>query len=81
MPGKLIDDFVGLLRQDTICSKPGHLPTLDLRDKNDLGILAAAKTGDAQVLVTGDKELRDLGQFLGIKIISPRQFWQQLTTS
>jgi putative PIN family toxin of toxin-antitoxin system len=77
---ELVGDFVALLQQDTICSKPGELPTLNLKDKDDLGILAAAESGGAHIIVTGDKALRDLGQFKGIEILSPRQFWQQLTT-
>jgi uncharacterized protein len=77
---ELIEDFVGLLQQDAIRAQPGNLPKLDLKDKDDLGILAAAKSGDAHVIVTGDKELQKLHQFSGIKIVSPRQFWQQLTT-
>jgi putative PIN family toxin of toxin-antitoxin system len=78
--GKVIDGFVRMLQQDTIIAKVGDLPTLNLRDKDDLGILAAAESGDANVIVTGDKELQDLGDFKGVAILSPRQFWQQLTT-
>jgi len=58
----LINDFLGLIQQDTI-----H------------GILAAALDGGASFLVTGDKELLELGDVLGIRIMSPRQFWHILT--
>jgi uncharacterized protein len=80
IPSELICDFLSLLQQDTILSRPGDLPTIRLKDKEDLGILAAANSGDAQVIVTGDKELQDLGSFLAIKIVSPRAFWDQLTS-
>jgi predicted nucleic acid-binding protein len=30
------------------------------------------------VLVTGDKELQGLGKVASLKIMSPRQFWQEL---
>jgi predicted nucleic acid-binding protein len=56
-----------------------ELPKLNLEDKDDLGILAAARCGGASILVTGDKELQKLGQFGNVKILSPRQFWQELT--
>jgi uncharacterized protein len=79
-PSELIEDFVGLLQQDAIIASQDDLPKVALKDKDDLGILAAAKSGDAHVIVTGDKELQNLRQFSGIKIVSPRQFWQQLTT-
>jgi uncharacterized protein len=80
MPSELIRGFVGLLQQDTISSKPGDLPKINLKDKDDLGILAAAESGDAQVIVTGDRELQNLGHYLDIKIVSPREFWEQLTS-
>jgi putative PIN family toxin of toxin-antitoxin system len=79
MPKELIEKFVGLLQQDTICTQPRTLPKLSLKDKDDLGILAAAKSGEAQVIVTGDRELQNLRQFSGIRIVSPRQFWEELT--
>ena len=77
---ELIEDFIWLLQQDTICAKPGKLPKIHIKDKDDLGILAAAVSGGAHVIVTGDKELQALGGISGIKIMSPRQFWQELTT-
>lgn len=80
VPSKLTGEFVEWLRQDAILAQPGNLPTLNLKDKEDLGILAAAAAGGAHVIVTGDKELQNLGEFSGIKIVSPRQFWQELTT-
>jgi putative PIN family toxin of toxin-antitoxin system len=80
MPKELAEDFIGLFQQDTIRARPGTLPKLNLKDNDDLGILAAAKCGGTSVIVTGDKELQNLGHFSGIKIMSPRQFWQQLTT-
>ena len=67
-----------MLQQDAVICKPGDLPKLNLKDKDDLGILAAAMSGGAQIIVTGDKELQKLGQFSGIKIVSPRLFWEQL---
>jgi uncharacterized protein len=80
MPSELIADFIALLQQDAISSKPGALPRISLKDKEDIGILAAAKGGDAQVIVTGDKELQGLRRFLDIAIVSPREFWEKLTS-
>ena len=80
MPKELIEGFVGLFQQDAICPQSGTLPALNLKDKDDLGILTAARSGNAIMIVTGDKELQTLGHFFDIKIMSPRQFWQKLTT-
>ena len=74
----LIDDFIWLLRQDSVLAQPSRVPRLKLQDKDDLTILAAAITAGAEVLITGDKELLDLGRVENLKILSPRQFWEEL---
>jgi len=74
----LIDDFISLMRQDTVLARPGQLPTVEIQDQDDLPILAAAISADADVFVTGDKELLDLGHIENIAILSPRQFWDKL---
>lgn len=75
---ELIDDFIWLLQQDTVFAEPAKLPSVELRDKDDLPVLAAAIAAGAEVLVTGDKELLDLGHIEGLEIISPRQFWEKV---
>jgi putative PIN family toxin of toxin-antitoxin system len=76
----LIDDYVQLLREDAVLARPGPLPKVKLRDKDDLPILGAAVAGGAEVVVTGDKDLLDLGQVEDLQILSPRQFWERLKT-
>lgn len=74
----LIDDFIWLLRQDTIFTQPAQVPRVELQDKEDLFILAAAIAAKAEVLVTGDKELLRLGHIEELEILSPRQFWEKV---
>jgi predicted nucleic acid-binding protein len=74
----LIDDFIELLKQDTIFTIPAQLPFVELQDKDDLPILGAAIAAGADVPVTGDKELLDLGHVEDLDILSPRQFWERL---
>jgi len=74
-PTDIINDFIWLLQQDAIHASSKHLPDVKLKDLDDLGILAAAQDGSAKILVTGDKELQELGEITGIRIMSPRQFW------
>ena len=74
----LIDDFIWLLQQDTVLAEPAKPPKVKLQDKDDLPILAAAIAAGAEVLVTGDKELLELGQIKDLEILSPRQFWEKL---
>ena len=74
----LIDDFIWLLEQDSVSAQPGQLPETKLQDKDDLPILGAAVSAGAEVLITGDKELLDLGRIANLEILSPRQFWEKL---
>jgi len=74
----LIDNFIWLLQQDTVLAQPAQLPRVELQDKDDLPILGAAIAAGAEVLVTGDKELLELGHIKDLEILSPRQFWEKL---
>ena len=76
----LIDDFIWLLEQDSIPAQPAQLPRIELKDRDDLAIVGAAITAGVEVLVTGDKELLDLGRIVNLEILSPRQFWERLKT-
>jgi putative PIN family toxin of toxin-antitoxin system len=79
LPRQLVNDFIRLVRDDSTLCEPGDLPTIKLKDKDDLGILSAAVHGGVNVIVTGDKEILMVGMVAEIKIMSPRQFWQELT--
>jgi putative PIN family toxin of toxin-antitoxin system len=74
----LIEDFISLIRQDTVLAQPGPPPAVEIGDRDDLPILSAAISGKAEVFVTGDKELLDLGEVEDLAILSPRQFWDKL---
>jgi predicted nucleic acid-binding protein len=79
LPRPLVNDFIRLVREEAILCEPGDLPAIELKDKDDLGILSAAVGGGVNVIVTGDKEIQMVGTVAGLKIMSPRQFWQELT--
>jgi len=74
----LIDEFISLMRQDTVLAEPGKLPTVDIQDQDDLPILSAAVSARADVFVTGDKEILDIGRIEKMTILNPRQFWEKL---
>jgi putative PIN family toxin of toxin-antitoxin system len=44
------------------------------RDPDDDAVLSAAVEGRADVIVTGDNDLLELGAFEGIQILAPREF-------
>jgi uncharacterized protein len=47
-------------------------------DRDDAIVLGDAVAGHAEVFVTGDAKILRLGQHDGLKIVSPRAFWELL---
>ncbi len=78
VPGKAIDEFVALLRQEAFVVKKGQLVAVEIRDKDDLPVLSEAVAGNAEVLVTGDADLLTLTAKLPLRVVSPRGFWEEL---
>jgi uncharacterized protein len=79
VPSPLISGFIAMLQQDTILAEPIDSPGIQIKDKDDIIILAAALNGEAELFITGDKELLELGKVGNLTIISPRMFWNTLT--
>jgi len=80
IPGELIDDAIGILQQDAHFGTPSAISDVKIRDKDDLMILSSALNGKADLLVTGDKELLNLGRIQDMEIVSPRGFWKRVRT-
>jgi uncharacterized protein len=60
--------------------KPRQLPSLNLSEQADLMVVASAINAKAEVLITGDREMLDLKKKPeGLRIISPREFWNLAT--
>jgi len=78
---EIISDFVEMLIQDSIVAKNTKLTNIDIDDKDDILILSTALNGKAELFVTGDKELLQLGKVQSMRIISPRKFWETLKTA
>lgn len=57
--------------------KVGRLPKLQvsLRDKDDIKIVAFAMAVNADLLITGDRDLHDVADELPVKVIPPREFY------
>ena len=58
---------------------PTDLPGNVCRDSEDVPVLGTAVAAGASVLVTVDKDLLALGEFQGVAIIKPGEFWQRTT--
>ena len=73
-------EFLALLSDEGILSAaPDPCPILP-DNPADAVIVASALAGRAEVFVTGDKELLDLGNAEGMPVLSPRQFWERLVS-
>ena len=73
----LIGEYISTLRKDsTVVSVFTQVSVV--RDTNDNMVLACAIDGKADYLVTGDKDLLDIGTYQGVIIISPAEFLQIL---
>jgi len=78
IPQEIISDFVKVLTQDSILSENTELTNIDINDKDDILILSTALNGNAELFVTGDNELLELGKIQSMRIVSPRKFWETL---
>lgn len=72
-----VNELIGLLVM--IGSHYDAVPKNDiLKDEKDNFLLDLIEASSADILVTGDKELLDLGNFMGAKILSARAFEDEL---
>ena len=78
VPAPTIEEAESFLRQQAAVVSHRTEPDVELRDPDDLPVLAEALEGLADVLVTGDRELLEITHDLPINILSPRGFWERL---
>jgi putative PIN family toxin of toxin-antitoxin system len=81
VPARHIEEAERLLRDQTIIPRPAVALEIKLRDPDDKWVLASAVAGGADVLVTGGKDLLDLGRAAPLPILTPRSFWESLRRS
>jgi len=78
LPDDIITESIGFLYQDAHVSERFGKIDVDINDKEDILILSSAIHGEAELFVTGDKELLQLKNMNGMEIVSPRMFWQKV---
>ncbi|MGH7583357.1 MAG: PIN domain-containing protein [Gemmatimonadales bacterium] len=66
-----------LRHQATIVTDPKPLK-MALRDNDDLAIIAEAIAGEADVLVTRDRDLLDIADRAPLPIVTLRELWELL---
>lgn len=59
-----------------VCVEPTAVEHGSVRDPDDEPVLGTAVAGACSFLVTGDKDLLVLGEYAGVRIVSPAEFWR-----
>jgi len=78
VPPSEVGAAVQELREHTIIPRPGEMPDVRIRDADDVWVYASALAGQADVLVTGDRDLLDIAELVPLRILNPRECWQWL---
>ena len=78
LSSSITEQYLALLQsQATLITADHSYPSLP--DLDDEPIVASALAGEAEVFVTGDKALLELQSISGLRVISPREFWEILS--
>jgi uncharacterized protein len=78
VPPERAAEVEGLLRSYEVIPRPAAMDPVMVRDPSDRWVLANARAGNVDVLVTGDADLLAVAKEAGVPILSPREFWAEL---
>lgn len=76
LPADQVFSILQFLKSFEVISDHNPPVKIKLRDKTDVPVLSAALNSKADVMITGDKDLLEVSEKYGIKIIDPRTFFQ-----
>jgi uncharacterized protein len=79
VPDGLVTEYVELIEEDALMADTKNPLPLQIKDKSDIKIVTAAVGAGAQVLVTGDREIQGIKTIGKVRVLSPREFWEELT--
>lgn len=78
LPPAQAEEIVSFMREQAALVEPACVPVGACRDPADLAVLGTAVAGGNACLVTGDRELLELGGYEGVAILTPRAFQERL---
>jgi putative PIN family toxin of toxin-antitoxin system len=73
-----VRSIVKFINQYATKVEPAPVPRGACRDPEGLPILGTAIAAEASLLITVDKDLLAIGEFEGISIVKPGEFWRRL---
>lgn len=74
-----VEQIIGDFQSFSERVQPAEIPLDDVRDPKDRAILACAVGGNADYVISGDKDLLVLHPYREIEIVTPATFLQRLT--
>jgi putative PIN family toxin of toxin-antitoxin system len=81
LPEKGVLSIIDFVRQQAkLADQKEGSPGVSLRDPDDVPVLNEALGGSVDVLVTGDKDLLELERVQEMRILTPRGFWEFVTS-
>ena len=80
IPAKKTSEIIQYLKNQTQWIAPERVIVENLRDPNDRMIIATAFSGEADYVITGDKDMPVLKKIKRTIIISPREYWIRCQT-
>jgi uncharacterized protein len=72
----IIAEYLKVLRNNAQILEPEDVQKAVCRDPDDLMILGLVAPGNADAIVTGDKDLLGIKKYKEARIMTPRSFWE-----
>jgi putative PIN family toxin of toxin-antitoxin system len=79
VPPAIVAEYVRGLRNSAEIFEPEPVDMGICRDPDDLMILGLVYPANADVIITGDKDLLVITEYKGARILNPRSFWDSNT--
>lgn len=78
-PAEQTEEALDIIHSSALLSSPSKGAEYDIKDTDDIPHLSSAESVACSAFVTGDKELWKLSPAGGMKICSPRDFWEMIS--
>ena len=77
-PGIDIESFLSLVAVQSTIVVTSELPKQVCEDKDDDKFIACALAGGCEIIISGDKLLRKVSEYKGVKVLTPREFLEEV---
>ncbi len=78
VPTEKVRELEAYLRLYEVVVKPRERDPIRVRDEADRWVLATAHHANVDVLITGDADLLAVAKQARVRIVTPREFWDEL---